>query len=69
MRGRWKRVRRTDGSVYRMKGKKGRWESRRAGRNRGLKTSRDWTTHKVWLGQRENEKTSLKNHSEKKGKK
>jgi len=49
MRSRVKRVRRRDGSVYRINGKREWWKSRRMGVNRTIQTSIDWTQQSVWI--------------------
>lgn len=48
MQNRVKRVRRGDGSVYRIKGKRERWKSRIVGMNRTVQGSMDWTKQNVW---------------------
>lgn len=48
MRNRRKRVKRQNGSVYRIKGKRKRWKGRRQGVNRRIEGSQDWTKQRVW---------------------
>jgi hypothetical protein len=53
MRGRRKRVRRRDGSVYVMKTKRDVWKSRRVGANRRIQPSMDWTAPQQTVWQKE----------------
>lgn len=48
MQSRRKRVRRGDGSVYRINGKRERWKTRIVGINRRVQGSMDWTKQSVW---------------------
>jgi hypothetical protein len=63
MRGRRKRVKRKDGSVYRIKSVNGRWDSRKEGRNRVWIGQNDWSRHEGWTGktvEKKKKKTSLR---------
>jgi hypothetical protein len=71
MQSRRKRVRRGDGSVYRINGKRERWKSRIVGINRRVQGSMDWTKQSVWKkGSTRSAKGKLpKGTKEQKGKK